>query len=39
MAKIEKFGKVKGYNWRVVDKFHTFHLFKTYREALAFFLQ
>lgn len=36
MSRIEKFTKVKGFNYRVIDRFKGVHFFKTYREALAF---
>ena len=39
MAKIERFNKVKGYNYRVIDRYKTAHFFRTYRDALAFCLQ
>lgn len=39
MAKIEKYVKIKGYGWRVIDSFKTAYYFKTYREALAYILQ
>lgn len=38
MAKIERFEKISGYHWQVVDRFKTRHFFATYREALAFCL-
>lgn len=38
MAKIEKVTKVKGYKFAVIDRFHAWHYFKTYRDALAFVL-
>lgn len=37
--KIEKFTRVKGYKYRVLDAYKTPHLFKTYRDALYFILQ
>ena len=38
MAKIEQFCKVKGYKYRGVDRFRNYHLFKSYRDALVWYL-
>ena len=38
MARIEKETRVKGYKYKVIDKFKITKFFPTYRAALAYFL-